>query len=133
METQMKKFMVLMAFIATPVFAQEVHVISVQPKIVTIQQQQCHQVQVRNDNSGVGTVIGGVAGGIIGNQVGRGSGRDAATVAGAIVGGMVGNRIGQDQTEYQTQTQCHMVPVQVQRGEIVTFNYRGRIFTQTFE
>jgi uncharacterized protein YcfJ len=129
----MKKFMALAAFIAIPAFAQELYVVSVQPKIVTIQQQQCQQVQIRNDNSGVGTVIGGVAGGIIGNQVGRGSGRDAATVAGAIVGGMVGNRIGQDQAEYQIQTQCHMVPVQVQRGEIVTFNYRGRIFTQTFD
>jgi uncharacterized protein YcfJ len=129
----MKKFMTLAAFIATPVFAQELYVISVQPKIVTIQQQQCQQVQVRTDNSGVGTVVGGVAGGIIGNQVGKGSGNTAATVAGAIVGGMVGNRIGQDQAQYETRMQCSMVPVQVQRGEIVTFNYRGRIFTQTFE
>jgi uncharacterized protein YcfJ len=129
----MKKFMVLMAFIATPVFAQEIYVVSVQPKIVTVQQQQCQQVQVRTDNSGVGTVVGGVAGGIIGNQVGKGSGNTAATVAGAIVGGMVGNRIGQDQAQYETRMQCSYVPVQVQRGEIVTFNYRGRIFTQTFE
>jgi uncharacterized protein YcfJ len=129
----MKKFMALAAFMATPVFAQELYVISVQPKIVTIQQQQCQQVQVRTDNSGVGTVVGGVAGGIIGNQVGKGSGNTAATVAGAIVGGMVGNRIGQDQAQYETRMQCSMVPVQVQRGEIVTFNYRGRIFTQTFE
>jgi uncharacterized protein YcfJ len=129
----MKKFMVLMAFIATPVFAQEIYVVSVQPKIVTVQQQQCQQVQVRTDNSGVGTVVGGVAGGIIGNQVGKGSGNTAATVAGAIVGGMVGNRIGQDQAQYETRIQCNYVPVQVQRGEIVTFNYRGRIFTQTFE
>jgi uncharacterized protein YcfJ len=129
----MKKFMALAAFMATPVFAQELYVISIQPKIVTIQQQQCQQVQVRTDNSGVGTVVGGVAGGIIGNQVGKGSGNTAATVAGAIVGGMVGNRIGQDQAQYETRMQCSMVPVQVQRGEIVTFNYRGRIFTQTFE
>jgi uncharacterized protein YcfJ len=129
----MKKLIAIMAFVAAPAIAQEVHVVSVQPKIVTIQQQQCQHVQVRNDNSGVGTVIGGVAGGIIGNQVGKGSGNTAATVAGAIVGGMVGNRIGQDQAEYQIQTQCYLVPVQVQRGEIVTFNYRGRIFTQTFE
>jgi uncharacterized protein YcfJ len=129
----MKKFMALAAFMATPAFAQELYVISVQPKIVTIQQQQCQQVQVRTDNSGVGTVVGGVAGGIIGNQVGKGSGNTAATVAGAIVGGMVGNRIGQDQAQYETRMQCSMVPIQVQRGEIVTFNYRGRIFTQTFE
>ena len=131
----MQKLIALAVFatLSSPIVAQDVYVVSVQPKIVTVQQQQCQQVQVRNDNAGVGTVIGGVAGGIIGNQVGKGSGRDAATIAGAIVGGMVGNRIGQDQAEYQTQTQCHFVPVQVQRGEIVTFNYRGRIFTQTFE
>jgi uncharacterized protein YcfJ len=129
----MKKILSIAAFVAAPAFAQDVYIVSVQPKIVTVQQQQCQQVQVRTDNSGVGTVIGGVAGGIIGNQVGKGSGNTAATVAGAVVGGMVGNRIGQDQAEYQTRTQCSYVPVQVQRGEIVTFNYRGRIFTQTFE
>lgn len=129
----MKRFCVVAALIAAPALAQDVYVVSVQPMFTTIQQQQCHQVQVRNDNSGMGTVIGGVAGGILGNQVGKGSGRDAATVAGAIVGGMVGNRIGQDQAQYETRQQCTMVPVQVQRGEIVTFNYRGRIFTQAFE
>ena len=129
----MKKLLALSALIAAPAFAQDVYVVSVQPKIVTVQQQQCQQVQVRTDNSGVGTVIGGVAGGIIGNQVGKGSGNTAATVAGAIVGGMVGNRIGQDQAQQETRMQCSYVPVQMQRGEIVTFNYRGRIFTQTFE
>jgi uncharacterized protein YcfJ len=129
----MKKLLALSALVALPALAQDVYVVSVQPKIVTIQQQQCQQVQVRTDNSGVGTVIGGVAGGIIGNQVGKGSGKDVATVAGAVVGGMVGNRIGQDQAEYITRQQCSYVPVQIQRGEIVTFNYRGRTFTQVFE
>jgi uncharacterized protein YcfJ len=129
----MKKFLAIAALIAAPAFAQDVYVVSIQPKFVTIQQQHCQQVQIRSDNSDVGTVIGGVAGGIIGNQVGKGSGNTAATVAGAVVGGMVGNRIGQDQAEYTTRYQCTLTPVQVQRGEIVTFNYKGRTFTQVFE
>ena len=130
----MKKF--LAAFLLVPGLAlaqQSAEVVSVQPRMVTIQQQQCQEVVVRSDNSGVGTVIGGVTGGIVGNQVGKGSGRDAATIAGVVIGGMVGNRIGQDQAEYTTRQHCTLTPVQVQHGEIVTFRYRGRIFTQTFE
>jgi len=130
----MKKFLFVLLFAATPVFAQQfAEVIRVEPRMVILQQQQCQEIQVRQDNSGVGTVIGGVAGGIIGNQVGKGSGNIAATVAGAVVGGMVGNRIGQDQANYETRQQCTIMPVQVQRGEIVTFRYNGRVFTQTFE
>jgi len=112
--------------------AADVYVVNVQPRYITIQQQQCHQELVQQNNSAIGTVIGGVAGGIIGNQVGDGSGRTAATVAGTIVGGMVGNRIGQDQKSYQYQTVCNIIPVTVQQGEIVTFSYKGRQFIQSF-
>jgi uncharacterized protein YcfJ len=130
----MKKFLTIFLLAPTLAVAQQsAEVVRVEPRMVTTQQMQCQEVQVRNDNSGVGTVIGGVAGGIIGNQVGKGSGRDAATIAGAVVGGMVGNRIGQDQATYSTRQQCTSVPVTVQQGEIVTFRYRGRIFSQTFE
>ena len=130
----MKRF--LAVFLLVPGLAvaqQSAEVVSVQPRMVTVQQQQCQEIVVRNDNSGVGTVIGGVTGGIVGNQVGKGSGRDAATIAGVVIGGMVGNRIGQDQTEYTTRQQCTITPVQVQRGEIVTFRYRDRIFSHTFK
>ena len=121
-------------FLATAsVSASDVRVISTQPRWITQNQQQCQWVQVRTDNSGVGTVIGGVTGGIVGNQVGRGSGRDAATIAGVIVGGMVGNRIGQDQAQHETRQECMTVPVSVQQGEIVTFEYRGRRFTQIID
>ena len=124
----------MLAFASTSIAAQQTaEVIKVEPRMVILQQQQCQEVVVRTDNSGVGTVIGGVAGGIVGNQVGGGSGRDAATIAGVVIGGMVGNRIGQDQATYQTRQQCTFVPVQVQRGEIVTFRYNGRVFSQTFE
>ncbi len=108
-------------------------VVSVQPRYITVQQQQCQQVQVREDNSGVGTVIGAVAGGIIGNQVGGGSGKTAATIAGTVVGGAVGNRIGSDQANTVTRQECRNVPVQVQQGRIVTFDYQGNVFTVTFE
>lgn len=111
--------------------AQDVYVISVQPKLVTIQQRQCRIEQVRIDNSGTGAVIGGIAGGVIGNQV-KGSGRDAATAVGAITGAMVGSRIGQDQVSYENREVCEFVPTTVQQGETVTFSYRGRTFTHTF-
>lgn len=123
----------LMAIVPGLVQAQEVRIVGIQPKYVTVQHQECHQVQVQTNNSGIGTVIGGVAGGIIGNQVGKGSGNTAATVAGAVVGGMVGNRIGSDQGNTETRQDCRMIPVTVQKGEIVTFEYRGRRFTQIFE
>jgi uncharacterized protein YcfJ len=130
----MKKFLAAAFLLPGIALAQQfAEVVSVQPRMVTVQQQQCQEIVVRSDNSGVGTVIGGVTGGIVGNQVGGGSGKDAATVAGVIIGGMVGNRIGQDQANYQTRQQCTITPVQIQRGEIVTFRYNGRLFTQTFE
>ena len=113
--------------------AEVAQVIRVEPRMVTVQQQQCQQVQAREDNSGVGTVIGAVAGGIIGNQVGGGSGKTAATIAGTVVGGAVGNRIGSDQANTVTRQECRTVPVTVQQGRIVTFNYQGQIFTQTFD
>jgi uncharacterized protein YcfJ len=130
----MKKF--LAAFLLVPGFAlaqQFAEVIRVEPRMVTIQQQQCQEIVVRSDNSGVGTVIGGVTGGVVGNQVGGGSGRDAATIAGIVIGGMVGNRIGQDQANYSTRQQCTYIPVTVQQGEIVIFRYRDRIFSQEFK
>jgi uncharacterized protein YcfJ len=130
----MKQFLSIFLLLPLLAFAQSsAEVIRVEPRMITVQQQQCQEVVVRNDNSGVGTVIGGVAGGIIGNQVGKGSGNTAATIAGAMVGGVVGNRIGQDQATYSTRQQCTMTPVNVQQGEIVTFRYRGRIFSHTFE
>jgi uncharacterized protein YcfJ len=119
--------------VSSAALSSEVRVVSIQPKYVTVYQQQCQQVQVREDNSGLGTVIGAVAGGIIGNQVGRGSGNVAATVAGTVVGGAVGNRIGSDQANMVTRQECRQTPVTVQQGEVVTFQYRGRTFTQTFD
>jgi uncharacterized protein YcfJ len=114
-------------------FAQDVYVVSVQPRFVTTQQQQCQQVAVQGqDNSMLGTVIGGVAGGIVGNQVGGGSGKTTATALGAVVGAFTGNNLGGRDAGIQQKQVCTMVPVTVQQGEIVTFNYKGRQFTQAF-
>jgi uncharacterized protein YcfJ len=103
--------------------------------MVTVNEQRCEQVAVqRPATSGdtAGGVFGAIAGAAIGNQIGGGSGRDIATAAGAVIGSQIGR--GQPQPggiEYQNV--CRVVPVSVQRGETVTFRYRGRVFTQTFE
>ena len=110
-------------------------VINVQPNMVTVNEQRCEQVAVqRPSTSGdtAGGVFGAIAGAAIGNQIGGGSGRDIATAAGAVIGSQIGR--GQPQAggiEYQNV--CRVVPMLVQRGETVTFRYRGRVFTQRFE
>jgi len=118
-----------------PSQSQEIaHVLQIAPRMVTIPQQQCQQVLVQGqDNSTAGTIIGGVAGGILGNQVGRGEGRTAATALGAVVGAFSGSALGgRDAGVAQYRTVCNTVPVTVQQGEIVTFEFRGRQFTQIF-
>ena len=120
-----------------PSQSQEVaHVLQISPRMVTIPQQQCQQVLVQGqgqDNSTAGTIIGGVAGGILGNQVGRGEGKTAATALGAVVGALSGSALGgRDAGVAQYRTVCNTVPVTVQQGEIVTFEFRGRQFTQIF-
>ena len=42
---------------------------------------------------------------------------------------MVGNRIGQDQVNQNVQTQCSNYPVQKQVGEVVTIQYKGRLYS----
>ena len=128
----MKKVVFGLLLASGTVLAQDVYVVSTQPRYVTLQQQQCHQINVVENNSGVGTVLGAVAGGGIGHQIGRGFGRDVATVLGTGIGASVGNRIGQDQQQTVTKQVCDMVPVTIQQGETVTFNYKGRVFTQVF-
>lgn len=131
----MQKILLSAVLFASAAQAQDVYVVSVQPRLVTVFQQQCQQVQVqRPATSGntAGGVLGALAGAALGNQVGGGSGRDIATAAGAVIGYQVGR--GESQPggiEYQTV--CNQVPVTVQRGETVTFSYKGRRFTQTFE
>lgn len=114
--------------------AQEVYVVSSQPRFVTVQQPQCQtQEFIRDSRSGSSTAIGAVAGGLLGSTLG-GNHNDhlAGAVVGALVGGAVGNEVGREPARIEQRQVCQYVPVSVQQGEIVTFSYRGRIFTQAF-
>lgn len=104
-------------------------VVARQPRYVTSYQQVCHQVPVERRSSG-GGVVGAVLGAAIGNQIGGGHGREIATAAGAVIGAQMGSQ--SDGTTVEMQMRCSQQPVQVLQGEIVTFEYRGRRFTQTF-
>ena len=120
-------FAAAVMLVGTGALAQDVQIINVIPRVVTVQQQQCQQVAVQaQDHSAAGTVIGGVAGGLLGNQIGRGSGNVAATAAGAVVGAMSGNYLGGLGAGVQYRTVCNFVPHQVQQGELVTVLYKGR-------
>ena len=131
----MKKMFLALSFFSGTILAQEVYVVSVQPRLVTVYQQQCQQILVQRpatSGNSAGGVLGALAGAAIGNQVGGGSGRDIATAAGAVIGYQMGRGEPQpSNAEYQTV--CSQVPVTVQRGETVTFVYRGRRFTQIFD
>ena len=118
-------------------FAQQEHarVIRVEPRYVTVNQQQCQEVQVHipgQSGNDAGSVLGAIAGAAIGNQFGGGSGKDIATV----VGGVIGYNAGRGDPmpgRTEQRMQCSYVPVMVQRGETVTFYYRGKTFKQVFE
>lgn len=104
-------------------------VVSRQPRFATTYQQVCTQVPVERRSQG-GGAVGAILGAAIGNQIGGGSGRDIATAAGAVIGGQMGGQ--NDGTTIEMQTRCSQQPQQVVVGEFVTFEYRGRRFTQTF-
>jgi len=128
-------------------------VINTQPKYVTTYQRQCHVEQVPVTRTapqggvfdGTGAALkgdgdalaGAIIGGVIGNQIGNGDGRKAATVAGVIIGSNMANGTSRNNggtyTEYVNREVCRNVAQQVQRGEIVTFSYKGRQFTMTFD
>jgi uncharacterized protein YcfJ len=130
----MKKVLIsLMLLAAGCATAQEVYVVAVQPRYVTIQQRQCQMREyIREGSSGSGT-IGAVAGGLLGSTIGSTSGDHiAGTVIGALIGGAIGSEVSREPGRIEQREVCSYVPMQVQQGEIVTFNYRGRIFTQTF-
>lgn len=127
-------FVCLMLTAASTAMAQDVYIMSVQPRFVTVQQQQCQVQEVlREGNNGSGTVIGAVAGGLLGSTIG-GNRNDhlAGSVIGALLGGAIGNEMTREPARVEQRQVCRYVPMQVQQGEIVTFNYRGRVFTQTF-
>lgn len=104
-------------------------VVQKQPRYVTSYQPVCTQVPVER-RSQSGGAVGAILGAAIGNQIGGGHGREIATAAGAVIGGQMGS---QNDTTVEIQTRCTQQAVQVLAGEIVTFEYRGRRFTQVFQ
>jgi len=104
-------------------------VVSRQPRFATSYQQICTQVPVERRSQG-GGAVGAILGAAVGNQIGDGRGRDIATAAGAVIGAQLGSQ--NDGTTVEMQTRCSQQPQQVMVGEIVTFEYRGRRFTQVF-
>ena len=129
----MKKLLTILLALPLAATAQDVYVVNVQPRLVTVQQQQCNMQEFyREGSSGSGTV-GAVAGGLLGSTLGSNRNDQlAGTVIGALIGGAIGNEVGREPTRIEQRQVCRYVPVQVQQGEIVTFSYRGRVFTQTF-
>lgn len=111
-------------------------VIRVEPRVYSTNEYHCRQVPVsrqhQSNYNAAGGVMGAIAGAAIGNQIGGGSGRDIATAAGAVLGHQLGSSsVSQGPTEYREY--CESRPTVMQRGEIVTFRYRGRVFTQVFD
>jgi uncharacterized protein YcfJ len=132
----MKKLLFVALFVPVVAMSQQyAEVVRVEPRMITIQQQQCQDVLVQvpgSSGNAAGGVLGALAGAAIGNQIGGGSGRDIATAAGAVIGYQAG-RGEPAAPSVERRVQCHYVPVSVQRGETVTFRYNGRLFSQTFE
>ena len=132
----MKKLVLLSVFAVSPAFAQQfAEVIRVEPRMVIVHEQQCQEVLVQTPGSSgnaAGGVLGAIAGAALGNQIGGGSGKDIATVVGGVVGYQVGRGEPTAPTT-QKRVHCSTVPIQMQRGEVVTFRYKNRVFSQTFE
>jgi len=103
-------------------------VVSKTPRYVTLQERQCNE-EIVETQSNDGAIAGGIIGGLIGSQVGEGSGKTAAAVAGAIIGSQVGST---PSVQAQRRTVCRMVPVTMQRGWTVVFDYQGQRFTHIF-
>lgn len=135
----MKKFLIVLGLGLTSLAqAQPVQdvavVIAHTPRYVTVYQQQCGTQEVlRSGNNGEGKVIGGVAGAAIGSTIG-GNSRDRLVggVVGALVGGAIGNEVSKGPDTIEQRQVCRNIPVTVQQGETVTFQYQGRTFTQIF-
>jgi len=122
----MKKSIVLLTLLIPSLSLADdnVSVISVTPRYVTVYQKVCDSVTDQSPNE-TGGLIGGVLGGITGHQVGKGSGKTAATIAGVIIGQNIGRNTNKQR--------CWEEPIQELRGETVGFSYKGKVFYHIFE
>ncbi len=109
-------------------------VVGRQPNYVTMQQRQCEQREVVSQSSGGGGgLLGAVAGGLIGSTLGGNSrDRNAGAAVGMVGGALLGNEMSKSTPQAEVREVCRMVPVTVQQGETITFNYQGRVFTHSF-
>ena len=123
-------------------------VIDTRPRLVTVQELECHieRVTVPRAPGGImdGTaqalkgdgdaLAGAIIGGVIGNRIG-GENKGAAATLGVIIGSNIASDTAGrgNAVEYQDREVCRPVTRQIQRGEIVTFEYQGRRFTVTFD
>ncbi len=108
-------------------------VIGRQPNYVTTQQRQCEQHEVVVQGGGGGGVLGALAGGLLGSTLGHNSrDRNAGAAVGMVGGALIGNELSKSPPRSEIKEVCRVVPVTVQQGETVTFNYQGRVFTHSF-
>jgi len=132
----MKKLLIVTALMGNVAMAQTpppdvAMVVGIQPRYVTVQQRQCEVREVVRDNSRGDTAIGAIAGGAIGSTLGHNSNdRLVGGIAGALIGGAIGNEAGKDSARVEQREFCRLVPVQIQQGRVITFDYHGQQFTQ---
>jgi len=131
----MKKFLCattffLVGFVSGGTYGQEVvEFVSSEPNMVYEIVDVCTTRQVVKNRNDI-NIIGAIAGGIIGNQVGGGNGKTAATALGAVLGSRVATDVSPRIVE---EVNCFPETRQIQRGEKVTFRYKGKLITQVID
>lgn len=126
-------------------FEDRARVISVTPQVerVNVPVQECRTEYVResyyenNRRSNGGAIIGTIAGGLIGSRFGGGDGRLVTTAVGAGLGAVIGDRHanrnvrGHQRVEERPVERCVAVDrwETVNRGYLVDYKYRGRVYT----
>ena len=114
--------------------ADSARVIRDEPNMITVYQMQCELREILVEQRRNSGIVGGLIGGLIGSQVGGGSGQIAATAVGAIIGTNVTRSrtepYNQRQSRVEYRNICNEVPVVVQSGRRITFEYEGKTFVR---
>jgi len=127
-------------------FEDRARVVSVTPQVerINVPVQECRTEYVRESyygnrrNSNGGAIVGTIAGGLIGSRFGGGNGRLITTAVGAGLGALIGDRhdnhysqSGRERVETRPVESCVTVGrwETVNRGYLVDYKYRGRVYT----